>query len=259
MGKFVAIFNITNPMHASPPHQHPEWEICFYTSGEGVGVMPASKDQKEQQVPFRPGSILCYPPNLPHYHVPRNGCTLYCIFTNKFDAHGPVLSGFADSADRDFLRTTRMLHREFLKREGDWELAAQQLMDRLLLLLVRLSGERPHPLVERMKRTIFDHINDSSFHIGDAMARIPMSTDHLRKLFHQATGRTPTQYLIDQRMLEARRLLKAGAYSAKEVAQRVGIDDPYYFSKLFLRATGQRPSVYAKAGMRGRKGREPFI
>jgi AraC-like DNA-binding protein len=75
---------------------------------------------------------------------------------------------------------------------------------------------------------------------------MPIAPDHLRRLFRQATGRTPLDYLSELRVAEAKRLLKGRGLNVKQVAARVGIPDPYYFSRVFKKVTGWRPSAYLK-------------
>jgi len=97
---------------------------------------------------------------------------------------------------------------------------------------------------------LVEHLHNSEFHVGAAMRGMPIAPDHLRRLFQQATGRTPVGYLAELRIAEARRLLKVGGLSVKQVAARVGIPDPYYFSRVFKKITGRRPSAYLKVAAR---------
>jgi transcriptional regulator GlxA family with amidase domain len=78
------------------------------------------------------------------------------------------------------------------------------------------------------------------------MRGIPMAPDHLRRLFRETTGRTPLYYLSELRVAEAKRLLKDSGLGVKQVAERVGIPDPYYFSRVFKKVTGWRPSAYLR-------------
>jgi two-component system, response regulator YesN len=57
-------------------------------------------------------------------------------------------------------------------------------------------------------------------------------------------------YLSELRVAEAKRLLKGGGLGVKQVAARVGIPDPYYFSRVFKKVTGWRPSAYLKTTAR---------
>ncbi len=63
---------------------------------------------------------------------------------------------------------------------------------------------------------------------------------HFRRMFQEATGLAPHQYLLNLRLNHAKRLL--GAFPVAEVAARVGFADPLYFSRLFKRKVGIAPT-----------------
>ena len=49
------------------------------------------------------------------------------------------------------------------------------------------------------------------------------------------------EWIIERRMAEARKLLAETDLPVAEVARRVGVSDPGYFSRLFGRAHGTSP------------------
>ena len=63
-------------------------------------------------------------------------------------------------------------------------------------------------------------------------------------LFKRAVGISPSQYQIDLRMNEARRLLRETKKSILDVALDVGYTNPSHFAKLFRRENGLTPSEY---------------
>ncbi|MBA2481675.1 MAG: helix-turn-helix transcriptional regulator [Planctomycetes bacterium] len=76
------------------------------------------------------------------------------------------------------------------------------------------------------------------------MRSVPMSKDHLRRLFERDTGGTPQRFLANLRVGEAENLLAFG-HKVKEAAARVEFADQHYFSRAFHRITGVRPSAVA--------------
>lgn len=66
-------------------------------------------------------------------------------------------------------------------------------------------------------------------------------------LFKQATGTAVSAYLLRLRMEQAKRLLAQRKLSVEEVGASVGIEDLYYFSKLFKKTEGMSPSRYASS------------
>ena len=70
-----------------------------------------------------------------------------------------------------------------------------------------------------------------------------MSLFHFAKAFKQATGRTPHQFLTDQRLLHARSLLHDGRLSIGQVARCVGLSHSH-FTAVFARQMGMTPSKF---------------
>ena len=68
-----------------------------------------------------------------------------------------------------------------------------------------------------------------------------ITPEHVNALFRRELGMTPTQMLHRERVLRAQRLLRTEQLSVKEVAARVGFDDPLYFSRIFRRVLQRTP------------------
>lgn len=73
-----------------------------------------------------------------------------------------------------------------------------------------------------------------------------LSRFHFQRLFKAATGVSPSQYHINLRMEEARRLLRETKMSVIDVALEVGYTNPSHFAQLFRRETGLSPSDYRR-------------
>ena len=71
-------------------------------------------------------------------------------------------------------------------------------------------------------------------------AKLGTGYRNFRRLFQEATGLAPHQYLLNLRLNHAKRLL--GTLPVAEVAARVGFADPLYFSRLFKRKVGVAPT-----------------
>lgn len=75
-------------------------------------------------------------------------------------------------------------------------------------------------------------------------ARHGISYSLLRQGIRRRTGLPPAKYLTRLRCDAARGLLTATTAPVKQVAQRVGIPDPYTFSRTFRRTVGVSPRAY---------------
>ncbi len=71
-----------------------------------------------------------------------------------------------------------------------------------------------------------------------------LSPSYLRLLFKRATGMTVVQYQQHVKISKARDLLLSGECNVTEASRRAGFQDIYYFSKLFKRRGGVKPSYY---------------
>ena len=71
-----------------------------------------------------------------------------------------------------------------------------------------------------------------------------VSASYLSRIFHDRIGVSPSKYLTDLRMQTARKLLADTELSVREVAEKVGYTDPFYFSKAFKSAAGVNPTQF---------------
>jgi AraC-like DNA-binding protein len=71
-----------------------------------------------------------------------------------------------------------------------------------------------------------------------------MSKYHFIKVFKATMGETPQSYLNRLLMDKAKLLLQSTALSVAEISQKLGVEDPLYFSRLFKKHYGISPSYY---------------
>jgi len=73
------------------------------------------------------------------------------------------------------------------------------------------------------------------------------SSSHFTRLFKQATGRTPHQYVLWCRMEQAKRLLIETDVPLIEIAYQVGCTDQSHFTALFRQHVATTPKAYRDA------------
>ena len=83
--------------------------------------------------------------------------------------------------------------------------------------------------------------------LDDIACAANLDRSYLCRLFKKETGLNPFAYLNDLRMTAAARIIAEEGVYIQEVAGRVGIDDPFYFTRLFRKRFGQSPSEYRNA------------
>ena len=71
-----------------------------------------------------------------------------------------------------------------------------------------------------------------------------LSTYQLNAIAKAVTGRTCSELITDQIILEAKRYLLATTDQVNQVADRLGYDDPSYFIRFFKKHTGHTPEGF---------------
>ena len=68
----------------------------------------------------------------------------------------------------------------------------------------------------------------------------------LRGIFRRHLQQTPGNWIYHRKMLHAAQLLVSTNLSVGEIAARVAVNDPYYFSRLFKRHLGMSAKTYRR-------------
>jgi len=145
---------------------------------------------------------------------------------------------------------------ELTARQEGYRQAALAHLTLLLIELARLvrdvvadlrrSGE---PLLADVFAVI-DRRHAEALSLRDVARELGMTPGHLTTVVRRRTGRTVQEWIIERRMAEARTMLEETDLPVAEIARRVGVFDPGYFSRLFTRTHGISPRKW-----RGRPGR----
>jgi len=80
-----------------------------------------------------------------------------------------------------------------------------------------------------------------SISVADLAAVACMSPAHFHKVFRQAAGMTPHQFVLESRVREARRLLSQTALPVAQVADRCGFSSQSALTHVLRRRTGVTP------------------
>lgn len=98
----------------------------------------------------------------------------------------------------------------------------------------------------RLRRVVeYIHDNLAEDLTLDAMANLAaMSGFHFSRSFKAATGKSPLQYVIAERIALAKVLLKTTSLTVSEICFRTGYNDLSRFGQHFKRATGATPANF---------------
>lgn len=104
------------------------------------------------------------------------------------------------------------------------------------------GGLPPHQL-----RQILDYIDahlDQEIKLENLAQLLDISQFHFSRLFKQSLGLSPYQYLLQQRVERAKRLLKTSDNLIVDIALECGFNSHSHLSKQFRQLTGMTPKAY---------------
>jgi AraC-like DNA-binding protein len=91
---------------------------------------------------------------------------------------------------------------------------------------------------------------DRHWRVKDLARLSGLSEPHFYRRFRQVTGSSPIDWLRRERINHARRRLLQSNDPIKQVAEQVGYNDAFFFSRDFKRYTGLAPSEYRRQHVR---------
>lgn len=231
--------------------ERPEDHLLIYCRSGGGWL-----ESKDGRFEITAGDLLVLPKDIAHAY--------------GADAHSPwtiYWVHFDGSLSEDFLR---LLGKPSLRRIGvqprllaDFEalLAVQRqglnavpfihaahrlqaMLSSLAVLPARVSLKSGRVLdIEAVQAVMREHLR-GSLNLDELAAHFRLSRFHFAKTYRALTGHAPIQDFIQLKMALACRLLDRGDLDVRQVAEQLGYDDPYYFSRLFRKVVGMAPSHY---------------
>lgn len=103
-----------------------------------------------------------------------------------------------------------------------------------------------YAVVERMMRYLTQHAADATFTVGDVARHAGLNPQYAATLFRRHTGRRPHEYLLQQRVAVAQRLLLLTDRKGLDLAAACGFNSPARFYVAFKRFTGLTPQAYRR-------------
>lgn len=109
--------------------------------------------------------------------------------------------------------------------------------------LISDNGRGQNSLVKKV-----DHVIEKSYQnklsLKDISRALFVNSSYLSRVYKKETGHTVTEAVNMYRIKKAKELLQTGEYKVGEAGKMVGIEDPAYFTHVFLKYDGRNPSDY---------------
>ncbi|MEC0266223.1 AraC family transcriptional regulator [Paenibacillus anseongense] len=259
-------------------HSHDFIELVYVVSGQADHVFEGESYQ------IQTGDVFIINPGEVHTYrtKPGEGIEIInCLFTPEL-IHESLLKELGVSQSMDyyyvhpFLNTReRFHHRLNLMGQAsnhvlilletmisEWEhhrpgyltLIKLQMLQ-LLILLSRCyadstnkekksSRSANHTILVRRITGFLERHFDKKMTIPDLCELFNVSSRQLNRVFKQETNQTVTERIHDIRIERAKQYLVEGDDKVIHVAQRVGYEDPAFFTQLFRRRVGCSPGQY---------------
>jgi AraC-like DNA-binding protein len=165
-----------------------------------------------------------------------------------FQVSKPVLYvGFQESLLKLFFEIIQLVKEE---KTGHQQVSSANIILMLskILSVVR-NQEFAGKSIERKIRKAclyFRENLNNSVNIEKLSADMNVGYSYFRQMFRKYTGISPTQYHLSLRIQKARDLLVSTDLSFKEIANELGFESYFYFSRLFKDKMGKSPMEFRR-------------
>lgn len=87
---------------------------------------------------------------------------------------------------------------------------------------------------------------DGDVSLGELAAECGLSRSHFARAFKKTTGQSPHRWLLDQRLVRARELLRHSAEPISGISDQLGFADQSHFTRTFSRVYGTTPAAFRR-------------
>jgi len=107
-------------------------------------------------------------------------------------------------------------------------------------IAVTTVGLKQIGTLDTVRESLHENVNVTSL-----AKRLRVTREHLTRVFRDTTGRTPHQYVVQQKVMLACRLLKTTDLTCKEIAARIGYGTHSKFTRSFRSVSRYRNHAHA--------------
>lgn len=247
-------------------HDHDFAEITYIISGKGKYLVEDTIYDVEA------GNVIMCNPGVKHQNIIVNSKEPTVeFFTGFTDFHfknmpqnsiilkdnGYILNTSTETKKELSKHCFEMIAENEANQVGKYFMLKAHLMQ-IMLLIIREIAENEDKHQKRCNfesynkmyavKQIINYLNENyenKISLDQIAHNMYLSPVYISKMFKEETGETPINYLIKIRLEKAKDILAASNdQSIKSIANSVGYDDVYHFSKLFKKYYGKSPLYY---------------
>ena len=237
-------------------HSHWFAEVFFIPSGKGVFIVNGT------QHPVSQGDLIFINPNIPHTELNRDRLAYYCLGISNvhFEVDSTTCVSNVREHYDEYVDLFERLLAEFDSDDENAQDFINNYFERFCLLIKRqfsysLAPTQTLKATEETKNTKSNAAveiargymeNNMRYDIDlDQLANLTfVSKQHLIRLFTDALGYTPIQYLNRLRVSKSMYNLMLRKDSISEIANQFGFKSSYAYIKMFKKTTGYTPQQF---------------
>jgi AraC family transcriptional activator of pobA len=191
----------------------------------------------------------------PEFVCPINDDVWRLLHSELFNIYGPCVIVADEEAMVDSVPLLQTMMREYT---GDGKLRFEVIRSLLRVLIISLDRNgsgRPEVLRSRYADQVnafYDLVNKHLLthkKVSEYARLLGMTANHLNLLVNRVSGFSPKHYIQQQILLEAKRQLRWGGKSMKEIAYGLGYIDTSHFSKFFKNFSGESFTDYRQSNL----------
>jgi len=250
---------------------HNFWEMVYVDSGV------VEIDANGKQITLNQGEIIFHKPN--EFHTLRadkkTASNVFVIsfvcssesmkfFNRKTMSVPSKLKKHISSIIEEYNETFVPMSSQDIKLEikENPPIGSQQMirtyLEQFLILLIRHEQDKrnlrvfpsresmENHLVSQMMQFIDENIY-KSISVSQICKNLSYSRTYLAKIFKQTTDYTILEYILIQKIKEAKKLIREGNLNFAQISDKLSFENPHYFSRVFKRITNMTPTDYKKS------------
>lgn len=241
--------------HSMHRDRHDDELLIYCTEGQ------AEVTTGNQKLQVEAGDLLLLPTGEPHrYSTPdHNPWTIHWVhYTGPLSSYFQQYLGFNGNVRKIHLGRQPRLLVDFngllsVQDSGFREQPLIHAANRLRQLLTALPLSHPGIQLKQQTELNLEHLHQiMRKHLEDRLdldslaEAAGLSRYHFIARYKQLTGQTPIQHYLHMKIERACYLLDTGEANISSIAEQLGYEDSYYFSRLFKKVMGVSPANYRR-------------
>ncbi len=201
-----------------------------------------------EDIVLHSGDAVVFPAGTVRERLEGNAPTVYASINAKFDgSFVPKVHGLLRKSIRsDTVQILTSMRRAHLSLGEERGKMTSALFYYLYYQLLETARENENPHVKRIKEYIAENL-EKRITLNEIAKAVHLAPQYCCALFSRCEGVGIVEFLLQQRVEQAKRLITVGDLKLAEIAQSVGFSDYNYFSRVFKRITGITATKYREA------------